>query len=129
MEKETTEEDALVALLLEAAERYDFAPRAARETSRTYDFQSPQTAHADTGPFRIADEEPDEILDRIESATNKQAVIRRLNGREVRAVLALAQENAQSSRYRAVEQLQKELAVSPSRPFQRQMAQLIAYVL
>ncbi|GAA5870416.1 hypothetical protein JCM3774_002723 [Rhodotorula dairenensis] len=90
MEKETTEEDALVALLQDAAERYEDPPKAAR----------------DTPPH----EEPDEILDRIESAANKQAVIRRLSGRDVHAVLALAQENAQSSRYRAVEQLQKELA-------------------
>lgn len=62
-----------------------------------------------------AAEEPDEILDRIESATNKQAIIRQLDSREVHAVLALAQENAQSSRHRAVEALQKELAVSRTR--------------
>ncbi|KWU44262.1 hypothetical protein RHOSPDRAFT_29372 [Rhodotorula sp. JG-1b] len=90
MEKEATEEDALVELLKEAAERYHHSPKTARETSPA--------------------EEPDEILDRIESATNKQAVIRQLDSRQVHAVLALAQENAQSSRYRAVEGLQKELA-------------------
>lgn len=59
-----------------------------------------------------AAEEPDEILDRLESATNKRAIVRQLDAHQVRAVLLLAQENAQASRFHAVEQLQKELAVS-----------------
>ncbi|GAA5976118.1 hypothetical protein JCM10908_005389 [Rhodotorula pacifica] len=90
MEKETTDDDALVELLQEAAERFEQPSKAARESSPS--------------------EEPDEILDRLEAATNKHAIIRQLDSGQVQGVLALAQENARSSRFRAVEDLQKELA-------------------
>ncbi|BGP30706.1 hypothetical protein JCM10296v2_002463 [Rhodotorula toruloides] len=87
LEKAGVEEDELVELLREAVGRYDAAPTSASLT-----------------------EEPDEILDRLESAPNKQAIIRKLTAQQVQACFALAQENAQASRYRAVEDLQKELA-------------------
>ncbi|BGP01374.1 Rad51-associated protein Brh2 [Rhodotorula toruloides ATCC 204091] len=87
LEKAGVEEDEIVELLREAVGRYDTAPTS---TSLT--------------------EEPDEILDRLESAPNKQAIIRKLTAQQVQACFALAQENAQASRYRAVEDLQKELA-------------------
>ncbi|BGP23403.1 breast cancer 2 susceptibility protein [Rhodotorula toruloides] len=87
LEKAGVEEDELVELLREAVGRYDVAPTSASLT-----------------------EEPDEILDRLESAPNKQSIIRKLTSQQVRACFALAQENAQASRYRAVEDLHKELA-------------------
>ncbi|KAJ8295952.1 Breast cancer type 2 susceptibility [Rhodotorula toruloides] len=87
LEKAGVEEDELVELLREAVGRYDAAPTSAS-----------------------LNEEPDEILDRLESAPNKQAIIRKLTAQQVQACFALAQENAQASRYRAVEDLQKELA-------------------
>ncbi|GAA5967105.1 hypothetical protein JCM11641_000443 [Rhodosporidiobolus odoratus] len=89
-EKAGVEEDEVVELLQEAAQRLDPSPN--RHRSHT------------------PSEEPDEILDRLEAASNKHAIIRKLSPRQVRDCLALAQENAQQSRYRAVEDLQKELA-------------------
>ncbi|GAA6011243.1 hypothetical protein JCM10207_008275 [Rhodosporidiobolus poonsookiae] len=88
-EKAGTEEDELVELLQEAAEGLE--PGLSRHDS-------------------TSSEDPDEILDRLESASNKRALIRKLSPGHVRSTLALAVENAQASRYRAVEELQKELA-------------------
>ncbi|GAA5952250.1 hypothetical protein JCM10213_005182 [Rhodosporidiobolus nylandii] len=89
-EKAGVEEDEIVELLQEAAEGIHPAPAHQRASTPS--------------------EEPDEILDRLESAQNKQAVLRKLSTQQIRACLALAQENAQASRYRAVEDLQKELS-------------------
>ncbi|GAA6037981.1 hypothetical protein JCM8097_009523 [Rhodosporidiobolus ruineniae] len=86
-EKAGSEEDELVELLQEAAERLEPA-----------------------GPSSASSEDPDEILDRLESAANKHALIRKLPASHVRACLDLAAERARASRYRAVEDLQKELA-------------------
>ncbi|GAA5875508.1 hypothetical protein JCM8547_001685 [Rhodosporidiobolus lusitaniae] len=87
-EKVGTEEDELVELLQEAAERLEPSSRTDASTSS---------------------EEPDEILERLESAPNKQAVLRKLSNSQVRACLSLALDNAQASRFRAVEELQREL--------------------
>ncbi|GAA5829427.1 hypothetical protein JCM11251_005045 [Rhodosporidiobolus azoricus] len=89
-EKAGVDEDEVVELLQEAAE--GLGPSVGHE--------SPSTPS----------EEPDEILDRLESASNKAALMRKLSASQIRSCLALAVENAQSSRFRAVEDLQKELA-------------------
>lgn len=105
----------LVELLQEASERIDLpgkqAPPGFREFSKLADRPSASQLRL-TGPESFAaGEEPDEILDRLESASNKQVVLRQLRAEQIRDVLALAQENAQASRFRAVEDLQKQLAV------------------
>ncbi|BGP38565.1 hypothetical protein JCM10450v2_002514 [Rhodotorula kratochvilovae] len=90
-EKAGMEEDEVVELLQEAASMLEIVSDRAPPPS--------------TPP-----EEPDEILDRLEDATNKRALIRKLSPAQVRATLALAVENARESRFRAVDDLQKELA-------------------
>ncbi|GAA5884455.1 hypothetical protein JCM6882_005258 [Rhodosporidiobolus microsporus] len=89
-EKAGVEEDEVVELLQEAAERIE-----------------PSSARASTS---APSEEPDEILDRLDSASSKAPLIRKLSPQQIRACLALALENAQASRFRVVEDLQKELA-------------------
>ncbi|GAA6054204.1 hypothetical protein JCM3770_001390 [Rhodotorula araucariae] len=89
-EKAGTEEDEVVELLQEVASMLDIV--------------TDRCAPPSTPP-----EEPDEILDRLEDAPNKRALIRKLSPQQVRATLALAVENARESRFRAVEDLQKEL--------------------
>lgn len=59
-------------------------------------------------------EEPDEILDRIESAKNKDAVVDRLSAAQVYGCLQLASENAQKDRFQAISDLEKDLEVRPS---------------
>lgn len=59
-------------------------------------------------------EEPDEILDRIDSAADKASIIRQLSARQVHACLALACENAAQEKQSAVSDLEKDLAVSTS---------------
>lgn len=57
-------------------------------------------------------EEPDEILDRIDSAVDKASIIRRLSARQVHDCLALACENAAQEKQSAIADLEKDLAVS-----------------
>jgi hypothetical protein len=57
------------------------------------------------------EEEADEILDRLEDATDKNSIVRQLSSRQVQACLVLASENARDSRNQAVADLQKELMV------------------
>ncbi|KAI5474508.1 breast cancer 2 susceptibility protein [Pseudohyphozyma bogoriensis] len=56
------------------------------------------------------EEEPDEILDRLEDAPNKTTLIRRLSQRQVHECLELAQRYAEQARERAIAELQEELA-------------------
>ncbi|GAA5898352.1 hypothetical protein JCM8208_006954 [Rhodotorula glutinis] len=67
---------------------------------------------ADSGPASSPDDEPDEVLDRLEcaSASARRSMVRRMSAAQVPAVLELAVERARESRFRSVEDLQKELA-------------------
>jgi hypothetical protein len=109
-EKAGVEEDEVVEMLQEAVERLEPASSRTLSTIRTSPSPSFDSSSLTYLPL-TAGEEPDEILDRLDSASNKHSIIRKLSPSSLRACLALAQENAQASRYRAVEDLQKELAV------------------
>ncbi|GAA5824317.1 hypothetical protein JCM10212_005834 [Sporobolomyces blumeae] len=89
-EEEETDEDKLVALLQEAVQRgSDGSPAAARAVR--------------------SEEEPDEVLDRLQAAPNKRAILKSLPPGVLADVLALAIEGAAQSRRRAVEDLQADL--------------------
>ncbi|TNY21422.1 Rad51-associated protein Brh2 [Rhodotorula diobovata] len=90
-EKAGTEEDEVVELLQEAASMLEVVGN-------------------DAAPQSTPPEEPDEILDRLEGASNKRAIVRSISARQVPSVLQLAVEKARESRFSAIEQLQKELA-------------------
>ncbi|ORY79270.1 hypothetical protein BCR35DRAFT_332060 [Leucosporidium creatinivorum] len=62
----------------------------------------------------LEEEEPDEILDRLEGTSTikeKEAILRKLSPRQANGALALAGEMAVQARYAAQEELEKELAV------------------
>lgn len=59
----------------------------------------------------VEEEEADEILDRLEDATDKDSIVRQLSSRQVQACLILASENARDARNQAVADLEKELMV------------------
>lgn len=56
-------------------------------------------------------EEPDEILDRLENASDKTAVIRKLDARQLQGALALASDRAIEARQQAAADFERELAV------------------
>lgn len=58
-----------------------------------------------------AEEEPDEVLDRLEETSNKASLVRKLTARQAHGCLALAGEKSNQARYAAVAELEKELAV------------------
>ncbi|GAA6003167.1 uncharacterized protein JCM10292_002900 [Rhodotorula paludigena] len=90
-EKTRFEEDEMVELLREAA-------------------SSLEVGASRSAPPSTPPEEPDEVLDRLAATPNKRSAIRKLSPQQVRACLALASEHARNSRFRAVEELQRELA-------------------
>ncbi|GJN87357.1 hypothetical protein Rhopal_000306-T1 [Rhodotorula paludigena] len=90
-EKTSHEEDEMVELLREAASSLEVG--------------SSRPAPPSTPP-----EEPDEVLDRLAATPNKRSAIRKLSPQQLRDCLALASEHARDSRFRAVEELQRELA-------------------
>lgn len=56
-------------------------------------------------------EDAADILDRIEDAENKRAVIRRLSVRQIHECLRQSGENVERARYSAIAELEKELTV------------------
>ncbi|KAL8286420.1 hypothetical protein RQP46_004437 [Phenoliferia psychrophenolica] len=67
-----------------------------------------------TGPpdADSTEEEPDEILDRLESAPNKSAIVNKLSAQQVASTLQLAAENSVRDKGQAVSDIELELATS-----------------
>lgn len=60
-----------------------------------------------------AEEEPDEILDRLDGAPNKAAIINTLSARQVASTLQLAAENSIRDKHQAISEIEQDLAVRP----------------